>query len=102
MQMNYQDALAIVREHGRPDYFVTITANPAWPEIADNLAPGEHAVNRPDLVARVFALKLKALLLDLTEHGALGVIVAYCWTIEFQKRRLPHAHILLIKYASRR
>ena len=96
MQMNYQDALAMVREYGKPDYFVTITANPAWPEIAENLAPGEHAVNRPELVARVFALKLKALLKDLTENGVLGVVVAYCWTIEFQKRGLPHAHILLI------
>ena len=55
-----------------------------------------HAVNRPELVARVFALKLKALLKDLTEEGVLGVVVAYCWTIEFQKRGLPHAHILLV------
>ena len=94
--MNYQDALTIVREHGKPDYFVTITASPAWPEIVENLAPGEHAVNRPDLVARVFALKLKALLKSLTEDGVLGVVVAYCWTVEFQKRGLPHAHILLI------
>ena len=96
MQMNYQDALAIVREYGKPDYFLTITASPAWPEIIENLAPGEHAVNRPELVARVFALKLKALLKCLTEDGVLGVVVAYCWTIEFQKRGLPHAHILLI------
>ena len=40
MQMNYQDALAIVREFGKPDYFVTMTANAAWPEITENLAPG--------------------------------------------------------------
>ena len=61
MQMNYQDALAIVREYGKPYFFVTFTANPAWPELRNNLAPGEHVVNRPDLVARVFQLKLKAL-----------------------------------------
>ena len=40
MQMNYQDALAIVRECGKPDFFITMTANPAWPEVASNLAPG--------------------------------------------------------------
>ena len=62
----------------------------------DNLAPGEHAVNRPDLVARVFNLKLKALLEDLIDNSVLGVVVAYTWTIEFQKRGLPHAHILLV------
>ena len=96
MQMNYQDALTIVREYGKPDYFVTITANPAWPEIAQNLAPGEHAVNRPELVARVFALKLKAQMKDLVEESVLGVVVAHCWTIAFQKRGLPHARILLV------
>ena len=69
MQMNYQDALAIVREYGKPDYFITITASPAWPEIAETLAPGEHAVNRPDMVARVFNLKLKALLKCLIEEN---------------------------------
>ena len=96
MQMNYQDALAIVREYGKPDFFVTFTANPVWPEITENLAPGEHAVNRPELVARVFHLKLKALLKDLLEESVLGGVVAHCWTIEFQKRGLPHAHIVLI------
>jgi hypothetical protein len=62
MQMNYQDAMAIVRQYGKPDYFITFTANPSWPEIKDNLWPADHAVNKPDLVARVFQLKLKALL----------------------------------------
>ena len=96
MQMNYQDALAIVREFGKPDYFITFTANPAWPEIAQNLAQGEHAVNRPELVARVFHLKLKAMLKELVDESVLGKVAAHCWTIEFQKRGLPHAHILLI------
>ena len=96
MQMHYQDAMAIVRRYGKPDYFVTFTANPAWPEIQSNLAPGEHAINRPDLVARVFRLKLRELLADLVERNVLGGSVAHTWTIEFQKRGLPHAHILVI------
>ena len=28
--------------------------------------------------------------------GALGLVVAYAWTIEFQKRGLPHLHLLII------
>uniref|UniRef100_A0A4Y0BJ30 Helitron_like_N domain-containing protein n=1 Tax=Anopheles funestus TaxID=62324 RepID=A0A4Y0BJ30_ANOFN len=44
---------------------------------------------------RVFRLKLKAILQDLT-MGALGVEVARIHVIEFQKRGLPHAHILMI------
>jgi hypothetical protein len=96
MQMSYQDAMAIVRQYGKPDYFITFTANPSWPEIKDNLWPADHAVNRPDLVARVFQLKRKALLSELLDKSVLGVVAAYTWTIEFQKRGLPHAHILLV------
>ena len=33
---------------------------------------------------------------DLLKLYMLGVNVAYCFVIEFQKRGLPHAHILLI------
>ena len=57
---------------------------------------GEHATNRPDLVSRVFHLKLRELLRDLLEENVLGVVVAYTWTVEFQKRGPPHAHILLV------
>ena len=75
MHMNYQDAMAVVRRYGKPDYFITFTASPAWPEISENLPPGEHAVNRPDLVARVFHLKLKALLKMLIVPLVLSSIV---------------------------
>jgi len=49
----------------------------------------------PDLVTRVFNLKLDALLKDIKD-GVLGNVIAKIWVIEFQKRGLPHAHILLI------
>ena len=94
MTQNYLDAMALVRRYGKPDYFITMTANPAWPEITRHLREWETAADRPDLVARVFKLKLDELLRDLTERGVLGQAVAYTWVIEFQKRGLPHAHIL--------
>ena len=100
MQMNYQDAMAIVRRYGKPDLFITFTANPTWPEIADNLWPADHATNRPDIVARVFVLKLRALIADILQRSVMGVVIAYTWTLEFQKRGLPHAHILLILRAA--
>ena len=49
-----------------PDYFSIFTANPAWPEITENLQEGETTANRPDLTERVFKLKLDELLRDLT------------------------------------
>jgi hypothetical protein len=40
-------------------------------------------------------LKLDALLKDIRD-GVLGNVIVKIWVIEFQKRGLPHAHILLI------
>ena len=42
MAQNYQDAMAIVRNFGFPDFFITMTANPDWPEIQHNLAWGDR------------------------------------------------------------
>ena len=39
MTQNYQDAMAIVRMKGKPDLFITMTCNPNWCEIRDNLLP---------------------------------------------------------------
>ena len=47
-------------------------------------------------MARVFKLKSDQLIEDLVHGGVLGLVVAYMYVIEFQKRGLPHAHILLI------
>ena len=91
----FQDAMTIVTKHGKPDIFLTITANPRWPEIQDNLLPHQSANDRPDIVSHVFNLKLKELLCDLLQRDALGHIIAYVYTIEFQKRALPHAHMVL-------
>ncbi|XP_060129913.1 uncharacterized protein LOC132592021 [Zootoca vivipara] len=96
MLQNYQDAMAIVRKYGKPDLFITMTCNPKWQEIVENLQHGQTTDARPDLVARVFHLKLKALIEDLCKKHIFGVPKAMVYVIEFQKRGLPHAHILLI------
>ena len=96
MQQNYQDAMAILRNYGKPDFFITMTCNPKWSEIVENLEEGQSLEFRPDLVARVFKLKLEALMDDIGKKHVLGTPVANIHVIEFQKRGLPHAHILLI------
>ncbi|KAK6751098.1 hypothetical protein RB195_002831 [Necator americanus] len=96
MQQSYQDAMAIVSRYGKPTYFLTITCNPQWREIQENLYEGQLASDRPDLTARVFNGKLKELCNDLFERHVLGEVEAYVFVIEFQKRGLPHCHMLLI------
>ena len=73
-----------------------MTCNPQWPEIRNILQPGETVQDRPDLVARVFKLKKDEYLADIIKRKIFGEIAAYLWVIEFQKRGLPHIHILLI------
>lgn len=56
----------------------------------------EQATDRPDLMARVFKLKLSALLKELLDDMVFGGVMAWTYVVEFQKRGLPHAHLLLI------
>jgi ATP-dependent DNA helicase PIF1 len=92
----FQDGMAIVRKHGKPHLFITMTCNPEWPEIvAEVKATGGQVGDRQDVVARVFRLKFKALEQELYNIG-IGRSVAHLRVVEFQKRGLPHAHILLI------
>jgi len=92
----YCDSMAMVRELGKPSYFITMTCNPKWPEVLQALPPGLKAHECPDILARVFKMKLDALLKDLLKNKVMGKVIGDVYVIEFQKRGLPHAHILLI------
>eukprot|EP00965_Chrysotila_dentata_P196980 6177927-Pleurochrysis_carterae.AAC.2 len=68
--------MAIVCAAGPSSLFITSTCNPNWPEIQGSLQHGKLASDRPDTV--------------------LGSVKGWVYAIEFQKRGLLHAHILLI------
>ena len=95
-QQLYYDAMALPRRFGKPDLFITLTCNPKWPEISEALPPRSHWSHHPDIVARVFILKLLAFIQDLTVGEIFGSVKAYCYRIEWQARGLPHAHMLFI------
>lgn len=90
-----QDAFAYVRTYGRPDLFITFTCNPSWPEIVDELLPGQSAIDRHDIVARVFRLKVKKLITVINKGKIFGEVLCFMYSIEWQKRGLPHLHILV-------
>ena len=96
--------MAIVCRFGSPDFFITVTSNPNWPEIKeacrikfeDCTSLSLIAQDRPNLVTRVAKLKFDKIIEDLDNKQVFGKVAAFVYTIEFQKRGLPHVHLLLI------
>jgi hypothetical protein len=87
--------MAIARYYCTVDIFMTVTTRPDWPEITREPLPGQSPSDRPDLISRVFQLKKDAIIKDIYKNGVLGRTVAYVYAIEFQKRGLPHMHLLI-------
>ncbi len=96
MMQAYQNAMAIVRSKGIPDVFLTFTCNPNWEEIIAEFEPNQTTSDRLDLVARVFQMKVKALLKGVAKIGWFAKVIGNIWTREYQKQGLPHIHLLLI------
>ncbi|KAH9082717.1 hypothetical protein LEN26_004115 [Aphanomyces euteiches] len=92
MQQDAQDGMAYVRKFGRPCLFLTFTCNPKWPEITEHI-DGLNAFERNDVIARVYELKLKNFMK--VTSVLFGPTQACLVSVEWQKRGLPHAHILL-------
>ncbi|XP_022019810.1 uncharacterized protein LOC110919870 [Helianthus annuus] len=102
MIQQYQDAMAVCRWAGAPDLFITMTCNPKWPEITRHInatTPGMTPSDRPDIVSRVFKIKLDELIRDIKKRNIFGRAKAVIYQIEFQKRGLPHCHILLFLHS---
>ncbi|RYR26487.1 hypothetical protein Ahy_B02g060731 [Arachis hypogaea] len=77
MIQKYFNAMAICKVVGYPDLFITFTYNPKWPELKESLRNRE--LNVEDRLDMSLSNRYKALI---------------C-TIEFKKRGLPYAHMLL-------
>lgn len=77
MLQNYQDAMAICRWAGYPDIFLTFTCNPSWPEIARYTKLMEDKPScRPDILSRMFKIKLYTLLKTIKEEKVFGTVRA--------------------------
>ncbi|KAJ6003691.1 hypothetical protein N7522_006383 [Penicillium canescens] len=87
------DSLAIARQLAKPSLFLTMTTNPNWPEIQSQLLPGQHFTDIPAVVCRAFHGRLCGLKAFMREKFG-GLLYEICVT-EFQKRGLPHAHLVV-------
>lgn len=63
--------MAICRWAETLDLFVTMTCNPIWPEIKRHLKQtihGQPTTDRPDIVTRMFKVKLDELMNDIRKN----------------------------------
>ncbi|XP_074356397.1 uncharacterized protein LOC141696110 [Apium graveolens] len=97
MSQYFKDSLAICHAIGHPSLFLTMTCNSKWPEIQEmfKLLPNVDHVDAPDIVSRVFKLKLDQLLVLIKKKNYFGKCIGDMHVIEFQKRGLPHMHMLI-------
>ena len=77
MHKRQQNAITYVRKHGHPDLFITTTTNPNLPEIKNNLLPGQDPQDHPDIVARVFRLKVHFIQLN-GKSVVYHTVICYC------------------------
>ena len=97
MNQRMHDALAIVRKYKKADFFITMTVDPKTDEIQKHLRNGDtNSANRADIVRKVFEMKKKYLLYLLIDKEVFGKVAAYTWSVEYQKRGLPHIHLIII------
>lgn len=106
MHKLFLDAMALMRAKGAPTLFFTMACSPADEAILASIlwALRQHedgdtstsATDAFDIVSRVFAEIVKDLIRAIYEYHAYGECAGYTYSIEFQKRRLPHIHLLII------
>jgi len=82
MIQNYQDAMAICSWVGYPYLFITFTCNHKWSELLSfltkhNLKPED----RPDLVSRLFKIKLNHLIKLIKKGKSFGKVKAGTYVI---------------------
>ncbi len=82
MYQQYLDAMAIAQYFRKVDIFMTMTANPEWPEILREHLPGQTAYDHPDIVVHVFCLKHDAILKEI-KKSVFDTVVTWVYTIEF-------------------
>ncbi|XP_076921738.1 uncharacterized protein LOC143583277 [Bidens hawaiensis] len=78
MYNHYHDALAICRVYENPQYFISFTCNVKWPEIVRFMSQFSclKAHDRPDIISRIFQLKVEAFRKYLKCKQSFGPVIA--------------------------
>lgn len=92
MNKLFQNSVAIVGVVGRPTWFIIFTTNSNCPEINSWIRSDQ---THCDVAVFSCASFFTYVSFERCEKGCTGKVTAFIVSIEFQKRGLPHGHILL-------
>jgi len=76
--------MVLVRVLGKLDLFVTMTCNPNWSKIIDELEIGQSPPDCPNVVVCLFELKLRALMYKITKKNVLGETMLFVTLLNFK------------------
>ena len=76
-QQNLLDLMTICQNFGKLDLFLTMTYNPHWKEIAENIYENKNAIDRPDIISRVFHSKINISKVELLKKNIFGKVIAF-------------------------
>ena len=58
------------------------------------MIPRQRPEDRPDIISRVFKIKLDNILSIIKSGEIFGIVIVDLYVVEFQKRGLPHCQFL--------
>ena len=90
--------MAIIYKYSCSSLFIIFTANPKQDKITCKLLPSQITVDRPNLITRVFCIKVTYLLYDLKRKQIFSQYCGCIQTIKYQKQGLPYIYLLLFLY----
>lgn len=70
---------------------MTMTFNPYWPEIKENIFDGQSIYDRPDLTALLFKEKTDKLIADIVARNICGKRVDIPNIVIYHKCHVPHS-----------
>ena len=69
--------MTISQNFGKPDLFFNMACNPNQKKIAENINENENAIDRPDIITRVFHQKINILKDELLKKNIFGKVIAF-------------------------
>jgi hypothetical protein len=95
MQQLFQDSMYLITHFSKSNLFMTFITNPRWEEVTAALFTDQTVADKPNIIAKVFRAKLKNLIDQIRNSEIFGNVPALIYTVKYQKKGLPHAHIII-------